>query len=215
MKKIKNKKLILANIAEGTHAGSITLKAAEDIDSAYLLVCLDDTGNAINICQAEEMPIGVCTDECDINENVSVALAGSAESTFLCRCATDIDAGQTLYSTSGGKVSNVANGVCYKIGIALTSAQEGSLVEVDTQGFGTRALQIADGGIYIWSSSGTEESMPHPSVLEGDAVIATVATSTNGEKLVSATAQDNAIKFTLDNEGTAQTTKISWLIVNK
>ena len=215
---MKNKnytKNIFANIAEGTHRGSITLKAAEDIDASYLLVCLDDSGNAVNICQAETMPIGVCTDECDINDDVAIALAGSAESTFLCRCANDIDAGDTLYSTSGGKVSNVAVGACYKIGIALTSSQEGGLVEVDTQGFGTRALQIANGGTYIWVGNSSEEIMQCPSVSENDFVIASITTSANGEMLESAIAQDNGIKFSLTENGQAQTTKISWIIVNK
>lgn len=202
-----------SNIAEGTHAGCVSLKAAEDINNPYLLVKLDDSGEAVVVCAADELPIGVCADECDINENVAVMLAGSAESSFLCKCATDVDAGDTLYSYDGGKVSNVSTSGCYKIGVALTSAQTDALVEVDTQGFGTRPSQISDSGVYDWQASDTEEIL-EASVSEDDIVIASIAQVGANEKSVSAQIVENGIKFVLDSAGSTNT-KVSWIIVRK
>ncbi len=203
-----------SNIAEGTHAGSITLIASEDIETSHLLVKLDDSGEAIAVCSTNDLPIGVCPDECDINERVSVLLAGSAESSFLCRCATDVDAGDTLYTHSGGKVGNVSSGDCFKIGIALTSAQSGGIVEVDTQGFGTRAMQIADAGIYNWQGNGPTETIAMSDVDENDIVIASLAQIGGEETRVSAIANENGVTFTLDKAGTSDT-KISWIIIRK
>ncbi len=203
-----------SNIAEGTHAGSITLKAGEDIDNSHLLVKLDDSGEAIVACSASDLPIGVCPDECDINAPVSVLLAGSAESSFLCRCATDVDAGDILYTHSGGKVSNVAHSGCYKVGVALSNAQIGGLVEVDTQGFGTRAMQISDGGIYNWAGNSTTETLAISDVQEGDIVIASIAEIGGSETTVSAQAVENGITFVLDTAGTSST-KISWIVIGK
>ena len=136
-----------SNIAEGTHAGSLTLTAAEDIDSPYLLVKIDDTGNAVEICTAADLPVGLALDECDMGEGVAVALPGCAESTFMCRAASDVDAGDEVFTAADGKVANTATGSCYKVGVAINAAQAGALVEVDPQGFGTRPNQIAESGI--------------------------------------------------------------------
>lgn len=204
-----------SNIAEGTHAGSITLKAAEDINSAHLLVKLDDTGNEIQVCSATDLPVGVCPDESDMGDSVAVNLSGSAESTFTCRAATDIDAGDELYTAAGGKVTAVASPSCYKVGVALTSAPAGSVVEVDTQGFGTRAFQVAECGVYVWKGATKEETLEVDGAKTGDFVAAAFAAVGASEKTVCATADENSVKFKLDANGTANTTKISWIIIKK
>ncbi len=206
-------RLAFSNIAEGTHSGSITLKAAEDINDAHLLVSLDDSGEAVNICSASTMPIGVAVDECDINDNVAVVLAGSAKSSFLCKCNTNVNAGDVLYTSSGGKVSNQRQSGSYKVGVALTNASMGCIVEVDTQGFGTSAIQFTNAGIHIWNTSQTEETIDVENVSDGDIVVASFYNIGGTEKTISATASFGKVKFTLDTAGTPNATKISWATI--
>ena len=204
-----------SNIAEGTHAGSLTLTAAEDIDSPYLLVKIDDTGNAVEICTAADLPVGLALDECDMGEGVAVALPGCAESTFMCRAASDIDAGDEVFTAADGKVANTATGSCYKVGVAINAAQAGALVEVDPQGFGTRPNQIAESGMYVWQGSGAEETMTLAGAAEGDLAIASIAATGGTETAVVASVSEDSIKFKLNASGTAGSTKIAWVIIKR
>lgn len=204
-----------SNIAEGTHAGSLTLTAAEDIDSPYLLVKIDDSGNAVEICTAADLPVGLALDECDMGEGVAVALPGCAESTFMCRAASDIDAGDEVFTAADGKVANTATGSCYKVGVAINAAQAGALVEVDPQGFGTRPNQIAESGMYVWQGSGAEETMTLAGAAEGDLAIASIAAAGGTETAVVASVSEDSIKFKLNASGTAGSTKIAWVIIKR
>ena len=204
-----------SNIAEGTHAGSLTLTAAEDIDSPYLLVKIDDTGNAVEICTAADLPVGLALDECDMGEGVAVALPGCAESTFMCRAASDIDAGDEVFTAADGKVANTATGSCYKVGVAINAAQAGALVEIDPQGFGTRPNQIAESGMYVWQGSGAEETMTLAGAAEGDLAIASIAAAGGTETAVVASVSEDSIKFKLNASGTAGSTKIAWVIIKR
>lgn len=204
-----------SNIAEGTHAGSLTLTAAEDINSPYLLVKIDDTGNAVEICTAADLPVGLALDECDMGEGVAVALPGCAESTFMCRAASDVDAGDEVFTAADGKVTNTASGSCYKVGVAINAAQAGALVEVDPQGFGTRPNQIAENGMYVWQGSGAEETMTLAGAAEGDLAIASIAAAGGTETAVVASVSEDSIKFKLNASGTAGSTKIAWVIIKR
>lgn len=204
-----------SNIAEGTHAGSLTLTAAEDINSPYLLVKIDDTGNAVEICTAADLPVGLALDECDMGEGVAVALPGCAESTFMCRAASDVDAGDEVFTAADGKVANTASGSCYKVGVAINAAQAGALVEVDPQGFGTRPNQIAESGMYVWQGSGAEETMTLAGAAEGDLAIASIAAAGGTETAVVASVSEDSIKFKLNASGTAGSTKIAWVIIKR
>lgn len=204
-----------SNIAEGTHAGSLTLTAAEDINSPYLLVKIDDTGNAVEICTAADLPVGLALDECDMGEGVAVALPGCAESTFMCRAASDVDAGDEVFTAADGKVTNTATGSCYKVGVAINAAQAGALVEVDPQGFGTRPNQIAESGMYVWQGSGAEETMTLAGAAEGDLAIASIAAAGGTETAVVASVSEDSIKFKLNASGTAGSTKIAWVIIKR
>ena len=204
-----------SNIAEGTHAGSLTLTAAEDIDSPYLLVKIDDTGNAVEICTAADLPVGLALDECDMGEGVAVALPGCAESTFMCRAASDVDAGDEVFTAADGKVANTATGSCYKVGVAINAAQAGALVEVDPQGFGTRPNQIAESGMYVWQGSGAEETMTLAGAAEGDLAIASIAAAGGTETAVVASVSEDSIKFKLNASRTAGSTKIAWVIIKR
>ncbi len=202
-----------SNIAEGTHAGSATFTAAEDIDNSQLLVALDDSGEAVKICSATDAPIGVCVDECDINDKCAVALAGSAESTFLCRCAKAVDAGDPVFTADGGKVSPSAANGSFKVGVALTSGQIGDIIEVDTQCFGGRALSVSNGGTYKWKGATTSEKMQIEGVTADSLVFATIAVKGGSETAVRAVAENGAITFALDAAGTTST-KIAWITIN-
>ena len=204
-----------SNIAEGTHAGSITLTAAEDIDASYLLVKMDDSGNAVEICQAADMPLGVCLDESDINSGVAVALPASSGSTLLCRCDSGINAGDAVFTSSAGKITAAPANGSYKVGVALTSSVAGGIVEVDPQNFGARAFAIAQCGTYVWTGSTAEETLANTEVSEDDIVFATISAKGGSEKTVVASVVENGIKFKLDAAGTASTTKVSWIIINK
>ena len=204
-----------SNIAEGTHAGSLTLTAAEDINSPYLLVKIDDTGNAVEICTAADLPVGLALGECDMGEGVAVALPGCAESTFMCRAASDVDAGDEVFTAADGKVANTASGSCYKVGVAINAAQAGALVEVDPQGFGTRPNQIAESGMYVWQGSGAEETMTLAGAAEGDLAIASIAAAGGTETAVVASVSEDSIKFKLNASGTAGSTKIAWVIIKR
>ena len=204
-----------SNIAEGTHAGSLTLTAAEDIDSPYLLVKIDDTGNAVEICTAADLPVGLALDECDMGEGVAVALPGCAESTFMCRAASDVDAGDEVFTAADGKVANTATGSCYKVGVAINAAQAGALVEIDPQGFGTRPNQIAESGMYVWQGSGAEETMTLAGAAECDLAIASIAAAGGTETAVVASVSEDSIKFKLNASGTAGSTKIAWVIIKR
>ena len=228
MEKIKNKLLIalglasgpclrraFCNIAEGTHAGSVTMVAGENIESPNLLVKAGEAENLVVVASAEDAPIGVCGDEGTKGETVGVYLPGSAESTFIGVAASSVNMGDSLYTAAGGKVSTVAADGCRKVGVALCSAVVGGVVEVDPQGFGERAWQICACGIHIWKGSSESESASVADVKSSDMVFASIAAAGGAEKTVKAEASEGNIAFTLDASGTAETTKISWIAIRK
>lgn len=98
-------KYAFCNIAEGTHAGSVTMKASEPIDSQNLLVAAGEIEGEFSVASASKKPIGVCLDEGSAGDIMSVALPGCAESTFVCKTAASVSAGDSLYTSAGGKVS--------------------------------------------------------------------------------------------------------------
>ena len=225
MIKIKNKIAALflrrntfANISEGTHAGSITMSAGEDVPCANLLVAAGENEGVFKIAGAGELPIGVCTDEGSSGEKLSVSLPGSAESTLLCRAASSISAGNSVYGTASGKVaSSPENGAC-KIGVALCDASSGGIVEVDPQGFGSRAWQFHSAGVFSWNGgSSTTASLEVAGLKTGDLVMASIAESAGSETSVMASvdAGGDKINFTLNANGTNDSTKISWFAISK
>ncbi len=228
MKKIKNKimgafgvafgacrKRAFCNIAEGTHAGSVTMVAGENIESPNLLVKAGSADNLVLIASAEDAPIGVCGDEGAKGETVGVYLPGSAESTFICVAASSVNMGDSLYTAAGGKVSTVASDGCRKVGVALCSASSGGVVEVDPQGFGERAWQICACGVHVWEGSSSSEAAAAPDVKSSDIVFASISAAGGSEKNVGAQASEGNVTFTLDANGTAGTTKISWIAIRK
>ncbi|MDR0679727.1 MAG: DUF2190 family protein [Puniceicoccales bacterium] len=124
------KKLILSNVAEGTHAGNITKVAAEPITQKYLLCKLDgETGN-VSIASASNQPIGVATDEADANDFVNIALLGACD-TIKMTTSGVVQAGTIVVADAGGKVKGLpaATGTYYQVGIALAKADANGIVE--------------------------------------------------------------------------------------
>jgi hypothetical protein len=129
----KEKQIIFANVAEGTHEGSATFLAAEPIGTAHVLVALQ--GNEVHPAASGELPIGVVTDEAAAAEDpVNVQLLGG-NSTVLIGAAAPISAGTFVIGAANGKIIPLpaTAGTHRVVGIALTSATlAGEMVEVLT-----------------------------------------------------------------------------------
>ena len=208
-------KRAFCNIAEGTHAGSITMTAGENIDTQNLLVCAGENEGEIIVSQTNTKPLGVCIDDGIKGEKLSVVLGGSTNSTFVCRTASDVSVGDSLYSAPNGKVSTtIANG-SYKIGIALCSATIGGVVEIDPQGFGESAWQFYSCGILEWKTSTNEDIYPCSDLTTDDVIIANIHTKAGNENNVQAYASSEGIHFKLDSNGTTNETKIAWIVIRK
>jgi hypothetical protein len=130
MKYVTMKKLILSNVAEGTHAGNITKVAAGPITQKYLLCKLDgETGN-VSIASASDQPIGIATDEAEANDFVNIALLGACD-TVKMTVASNVGAGAIIVADANGKVQELpaATGTYYQVGIALAKADANGIVE--------------------------------------------------------------------------------------
>lgn len=203
------------NIAEGTHAGNVTMLAGEDIETSNLIVKTGVNGNEIMIANATDKPLGVCDDQGHKGDVLNVKLAGSAESTFMCVCSSGASFGDVLYTSANGKVSTIPAGGAYKVGIALCDCAANGVVEVDPQGFGSKAWQIADCGVFEWTGSSTNAEMIIDGASTSDIAFANVINAANTEKSVRVSIAEGKLTFTLDAVGTEGTTKISWILIRK
>ena len=121
-------KYAFCNIAEGTHAGSVTMKASEPIDSQNLLVTAGEIEGEFSVASASKKPIGVCLDEGSAGDIMSVALPGCAESTFVCKTAASVSAGDSLYTSAGGSAKSVS-AAASESGITFTLDANGTASE--------------------------------------------------------------------------------------
>jgi len=133
---IRNRgRLSACNVAEGTHAGSITRKTDAAIATRHLLVKVGSDADHIAACGASEVPIGTVPDEAAAaEENVEVALLGSAPSSRKMVASEAITAGEKVYTAASGKVQDLPTdaGTYYCVGTALTPASaDGDVIEVD------------------------------------------------------------------------------------
>lgn len=206
------KETAFCNIAEGTHAGRVTIRAASDIPQANLVVKLAEGG--IAPAGAGDMPAGVCTDCGEAGDMLDVALPGCAESSFICVCDTSANAGDALYTSAGGRVSTYAGAGSHKVGVAISSVPGGGLVEVDPQNFGSSAYKIVACGIHTWASAGKTETLQVAGMSENDIAVASIRECGGSERAVFAAAlpDDGGLQLTLDQNGTANSTKINWII---
>lgn len=216
-KKIRNflTGAVFCNIAEGTHAGHISMVATSEIPQSNLLVKFANGG--IATCGLNDAPIGVCTDTGDAGEVLDVALAACAESTILCVASSQITQGDTVYTAAAGKVSALPSSGSFKVGLALNSTASGGIVEIDPQNFGTKAYQIFAAGTHTWAGGATvNDEILISSLKSSDsafAVITDPGTSTATIVKASIDSENSKIKFTLNQNGVDDSTIINWMIV--
>jgi hypothetical protein len=125
----------LANIAEGTHAGSITKATDAAITERWLIGKIGSASDRVAICGAGEVPIGVITDEAAAaGELVSVSLLGSSSGTVRMVASAAIAQGALLEPAANGRVATlgIGAGTHHVIGRALDAAgAAGDVIEVD------------------------------------------------------------------------------------
>lgn len=125
--------LPMANIAEGTHDGSITRLTDAAIATRHLLFAVGSDGNHIAVCGASGIPIGPVDDEATAAEQyVGVLLLGKGP-TKLMVASEIITAGEAVFTAASGKVQDLpaGAGTYYQVGYALTaSGADGDLIEV-------------------------------------------------------------------------------------
>lgn len=125
----------LANIAEGTHEGSITKAADAAITERHLLGKIGSASDRIAICGAADTPVGVITDEAaEAGDLVSVALLGSSRQTVKMIASAAIAQGAFVEPAANGRVQTLGAGVGahHVVGRALDAASAaGDAIEVD------------------------------------------------------------------------------------
>lgn len=125
---------VFANIAEGTHANSLTKKADAAITTRYLLGKIGSDVNHVAACGASDIPIGVITDEAAAAEDlVAVEMLGVSKRSILMVASEAISAGEHVYTAASGKVQDLpaGAGTYYEVGLALTAASaDGDIIEV-------------------------------------------------------------------------------------
>jgi hypothetical protein len=117
----------------GTHAGHITRNADVVIGRRHLLLAVGSDAAHVTLCGSGGKALGVAMDEAAaVDDPVDMALLGCASSTLLMVASEAINAGELIFPASDGKVQNAPmGGVHYCVGIALSSAAQDGLVEVD------------------------------------------------------------------------------------
>jgi len=130
------RRLALANIAEGTHEGVVTRKTDAAVTTRNLLGKNGSDAAHVAAAGANDLPIGVITDEAaDAEESVAVALLGVSKRTLLLVAVEAISAGAPVYTAANGKVQDLpaGAGTYYEVGLALSAATaDGDLIEVAT-----------------------------------------------------------------------------------
>lgn len=123
-----------ANIAEGTHAGSISKKADAAADE-FTLVKIGSDADHVAAAGAADIPIGVLRSVPTAAEDeVTVDLLGAAPSTVKMIASEAISAGERVFAAASGKIQDLpaGAGTYYQVGVALTAADaDGDIIEVD------------------------------------------------------------------------------------
>jgi hypothetical protein len=130
--------LYFANIAEGTHEGSIGRKA-DGAYTRYLLVKVGSDASHVALAGVADIPLGATDDDSSAAEDLlNVRLLGAQKETILLQPSAAIAAGDFVVAAANGQARTlpVAAGTYYIIGRALTTvsgsfASTGALVEVD------------------------------------------------------------------------------------
>lgn len=123
-----------ANVAEGTHCGSISKKADAVNATRHLLVKFGTDADHYAICGANAIPLGTVPDEADAIEDLNqILLLGVTDETVLMIASEAIAVGVAVYTAANGKIQDLpaGAGTYYHVGYALTaSAADGDKIEV-------------------------------------------------------------------------------------
>lgn len=126
---------VFANIAQGTHAGYVTVTAASTFSGKYLLAKANATAGKVDPCGVSDCPVGVATDEADVGDPLALKLPGVSPQSVLVTANGAITAGTYLYAAANGQVQSepTAAGTYYLVGRALTtSTGAGDQIEAET-----------------------------------------------------------------------------------
>lgn len=133
IKKLFQRLPVFANVAEGTHAGNVTRELENAVSTRYLLGTVSTDGSRVNICGANDVPLGIIEDTGETGDHINVRLLGVGESTVKMVASSQIQAGLEVYTTSGGRVQRApaAPGIYYQVGRTITGATgDGDVIEV-------------------------------------------------------------------------------------
>ncbi len=126
---------VFANVAQGTHAGYVTVTAASAFSGKYLLAKADATAGEVDPCGASNCPVGIATDEADEGDPLALKILGVNPQSVLVTASGALAAGAYLYTAANGEVQGepTTAGTYYLVGRALTAATAaGDLIEAET-----------------------------------------------------------------------------------
>ena len=130
----RSRRPVFANVADGTHAGSITTTANAVFASKYLLAKADSTPGQVLVCGASDAPVGVATDEAAVGDILALKLLATGAQTTRMVAAGAIAAEALLYTAANGQVQTepATAGTYYLVGRSLTAATgAGDRLEVE------------------------------------------------------------------------------------
>lgn len=122
----RNKRVvILANVSQGTYAGTMTLKSAAAMTAKNRLLAQGENTGEVQLAGVSDAPIGVGLDNTTAaGETLAVALLGASGDTHLGQASGTVSYGDFLVPAADGKVRPLpsAAGSYYIIGRALNDA---------------------------------------------------------------------------------------------
>jgi hypothetical protein len=131
----RSRRPVFANVADGTHAGAITVTANAVFSNKYLLAKADSTPGEVDVCGASDIPVGVATDEAAVGDILALKLLAVGAQTTRMVASAAIAADALLYTAANGQVQTepTTAGTYYLVGRSLTAATgAGDRLEVES-----------------------------------------------------------------------------------
>lgn len=116
----------------GTHACGVTRMAEVAFPIPHVLVRQGTADNEVLLGTAAARPIGTVADAVLIDQPVGVYLLSGGGQTLQMIASEAITAGEDVFAAADGEVQDLpaGAGTYYRVGLALTAAASGDLVEV-------------------------------------------------------------------------------------
>lgn len=125
--------LAFSNEAIGNHSGTMTAIAATEIPAKFLLVnfAADESQRRVAVASEKDRCFGVSLDEALPGDPIAIQFLGG-DRTMKMTAATAICRGSFVFLAKDGKVQErpTRAGTYQRVGLALTSAAAGNLLEV-------------------------------------------------------------------------------------